>query len=474
MEEEYHFIDDYQNECEDDDIQHVTMMTQLQLPDDVWYTVLRMAIGIDSHIRSATFQAATLMELSSVCKGAYRAGVSLAKELCAFVLVGDSSPLSYQPMLIVPRSLTTVHQHDVLKNQRMEQRITRELKLLLRMLKHQVVNEKDARRTYGLNTRDLDAITDDQLNAEMIMNSRLSQSPDAYCSMNVTMVAPTSSSATRVYLLANVQEASYQKFNCLEALNNHIARREQCEHRARQARNMKKRIKIRLEELMGARVYTAYAEGRFSATPLHETAKRAESVMLMTLANTTGNHMTCADDLSEDVIRDIQQACQVMESRMCKFDQCIASLHSFCKADVLKIELYNGSCRYASFGRERDLQHVRQVSRALDAVFADFIYESCLGVSDWGSIRALLCAPSMEGTLVEFARRSLEERHAIRMQLLTEIERWGYFDSTHEACSNDLVRDLLRLDSEHYMLNYDNPWFESEMEDALQELHESL
>ena len=80
----------------------------------------------------------------------------------------------------------------------------------------------------------------------------------------------------------------------------------------------------------------------------------------------------------------------------------------------------------------------------------------------------------MEGTLVEYARRSLEERHSIRMLLLTEIEAWGTFDSAHGVLECEPVRDLLRLESDHYMLNYDNPLFEADVDDALMELRQEI
>lgn len=483
--DDIHDVDDVDDQKNHDDVAGYRW-----LPDDVWYMIMRRAIGFDSHVRSAAFQAADLLTISGVCKGAHRAGVSLAKELSAFVLTcsdvdsvsSGTPPLSYHPIMIRETHCHIqchVERHTELV---MPPRVTGQLKLLLSVLRCQVISEKEARKTYGLSARDLEVISEDR-SAYCVELVPLSSSPDLFSSLPSPFHPCSSNVATttRVYSLAEVQEASYKKFGCLDALNAHIAKRQQCEHRARQLRLMKKRIKSFMEDLMGARVYAAYAEGRLVASQLHDHARRAEADLTAVLQLDTrtdkmtdcANSATTIEMLSNDVTAHMKREREVMEDRFCEFDECVATLHVFCSASALKGDLYSCSCRYASTGRQRDLHHLRMVSKALDAVFADFVEPSCLGVTDWGSIRALLCASSMEGTVAEFARRSLEERHSVRMQLLTQIEQWPCL-AADDACSHEAVRDLLRLDTDHYTLNYDNPCFESDCEDALAEVYDIL
>jgi hypothetical protein len=468
-----------------------TNQEPLDLPEHVWYMILSKLSGVSGQLRPLTYAVRDVMLASTTCVSAHRAAcVLLQQTMCA--RVGAATEYAKSNCLwnagraisrrLLKKTMTISHRlpgvsdvysqppHEghnpdepaVMATRRIAPRIDAETKALMYAMRCHWVTEAEAKKLFRINATDIEAVTMSKLTGIDIRFMGSHQDADyddgdnnvdddhdddpdfrrrrrrRGIHDNVMMLPPSCmTSPVRMYPVEQVREAAYNKHGTQKALQDLNERIRMATKKRLETRVARASVRGELRVAMGDVVFDVYIQGRLVGSQLHEQAKATEDACVK----------AGSQHIDEDSLRSISQMASALATRIdAEMPAVLCAMHPFVRSNRLRNHVANMFYRYAHSGRTKDMDHMRRVSGVLDAIFAEFKESGCLGSEDWGCIQALLCASSLEGTMAEYAQRSLEERQALRMQISQIVQGWGIFAKPKDAMRHPLVQRVLQLD----------------------------
>lgn len=432
------------------------------MSEHVWYGVLRALSGLDGQLRPLTFAVRDVLTASSTCKAAHRAGVHLMSAVASGAPHGGDAMayarannirVSDQFCDKVPRRPEQV---------RVESRLPQETKALMRVMRRHWVSEAEAKKLFRVSASDLDAI-----HAGLHNHDAASQAPAAETQDEPG--PPSCASSSRFFPIEHVREASYLRYATARGLADMHEKIRVAAKKRMETRAMRACLRVQLQAAMGQAVFEAYESGRLHGSQLSDEVRAAVDAC-------TRAGLRAVDAEALERIRELSDQ---LSAKLAQLPQVLEGMHALLRADELRAQVLDRFCRHAHSGRARELDQMQRVSSVLDAIFPDFGEAACLGQEDWGCIRALLCSSSLEGTMAEYAQRSLEERHSLRLHITQIVAGWCVFRGTGDMFANPRVRRVLRLEDEyHYALGDAAMWdfatCDDELEERLDDLYREL